>query len=61
MNATQDYMQNTLGVGTSDTNQTNYRKSPPAAQPTADDLGKATQNGRQITVLPHPPQEYVWR
>jgi hypothetical protein len=59
-NPVQDWMLNVAGVGTTDATIAAYRKSPPAIQPTVDDLGKYEQNGRPITVLPHPPQEYIW-
>ena len=58
MNATQAL--NQVG-GPTEAQQLAARQSPPAIQPTKDDLGKYDVNGVPQTVLPHPPQEYVWK
>ena len=65
MNATQ--VLNQVG-GPTDAQVVTARQSPPAIQPTDDRLLKfdATykvkwdNNGIPATILPHPPQEYVW-
>jgi hypothetical protein len=67
MNATQTYMTN-LGYGPTDAQVLAARQSPPAIQPTDDRVletdasfkVKWEENGRPQTILPHPPQEYVW-
>ncbi len=58
-NPVQEYMVTVLGVGTTEATQVAYRKFPPAAQPTVDVLRSV--NGVPQTILPHPPQEYVWK
>jgi hypothetical protein len=58
MNATQKL--NQVG-GPTEAQQDAYHKSPSAAEPTVDDCGKYDVNGVPQTVLPHPPQEYIWK
>lgn len=69
MNSTQNYMTNVVGAGPTDATILAARKSPPAIQPTDDRVletdptygVKWEEKGRPQTILPHPPQEYVWR
>lgn len=54
MNATQDYMTNTLKIGPTDAQQLADKKSPPAIPP-------QEVNGVPQTDLPKPPPNYVWK
>ena len=66
MNATQ--VLNQVG-GPTEAQVLAARQSPPAMQPTDDRVLKTNStykvkwdnNGVPATILPHPPQDYVWR